>query len=212
MGLRSPSRPLLPFTEGLTVIPTLMVLSFVVPLAEAAEEVNQKARVERMGRERDKWIDRGVMEGREREWFFVSQWQLEEDTAVMEERESLMAWDCPPVEAAYWLPSREGAGHCWLLGRSFVRYLEDRLYYFDYWPVESDNLRLILEDAKFRVEVWGEILDANAPYRDRLGRRLHLQRLRELIGREQFEKGLLPAALPDAGYNSWWEEGTEEYE
>ena len=149
----------------------------------------------------DRWVTLGVMEDRERAWFFTHHFSLDGDSEIMEDRLRRMDPDCPQVD--YPLPSREVCFTNYRQAYTFVLYLRERLEY-NQWPSHEEELTLILLDVEWRMKVWSELGDAQAQWGSRSGKRLRLQKVRELIGREDFDLHRFPDPLPAAAINSEW--------
>jgi hypothetical protein len=136
------------------VIPTLMVLSFVVPLAEEAEH---RHRTQWQQIERDNWIALGVLEADE-QWYFHPEAldYLEDHIDLMKSRWDRMSPTCPPPEARFTLPPAEDCRRHYLRARQFINYLDARLP----WAVGREEwiIRQVKADAEWRKEVWELIL------------------------------------------------------
>jgi len=149
------------------------------------------------------WVAAGVMEEWEGEHFFKSPWTLDADEEVMETRARAIDPDCPPVTITGCFPDRKIARNNYSLAYQWVRYLEQRIE-CNPWPHHHEDLQALLVDARWRLRVWDELDELQLKRWDQTGRRVRLQRLRTLIGRDRFERLDLPNCVPEAAINSPW--------
>lgn len=185
--------------------PLLFSLLFTEPLSGW---VRDDLTTQSLVQAQDFWIGAGVMEESERKSFFATPWNFTDDWEVMKQREAEITLDTPL--ANYPLPPDELCRSNSWMGRKFVAYLRNRIQE-GREPAHEEALFLILWEAEWRLTVWTEIDDAHARFRDPLGKRLHLERLRTLIGPDHFDRCQFPDPLPRAAWNSEWDWNTNPY-
>lgn len=184
-----------------------MVASLLISCAITSgfKEMNIKVRTDVMFSRKQDMLNSGIMEPEEVSRYFVNQRDLEEDWGIMVNRMKQMEPDCPLSVEAIRLPNRTLAWNCYREARMFLDWLE---YVKFFYPPEVINT--IIADTTWRKEVWGLIADASvegAVY-SHDGRRLILQRLRSIMGKENYENSVWPDPLPDVAYSGlwrWWE-------
>jgi hypothetical protein len=164
------------------------------PVEEKFQQIEQERMLPVL---RDYWIAMGVLE--EYEYRFRSVWSLEMDVRDMQWRMENVPMDAPPFDAGLFLPETFTAlTHC-RDGHRYRQALEEVRPWLVEGP-ETAMLDAVIEDSKWRSDVWDLIYSCQSGHWSREGRRYHLHRLREAVGREAFEKGEFPDPLPPAAY------------
>lgn len=148
---------------------------------------------------RDYWIGLDLLdEDNTNRFRFL--FQLEDDLIEMEYRRETVRADCPPSLRTRELPSRDTAYQYVFLQNDFLRWAKMQRPFLA--PNQQTQLDLIVDDCELRNTVWYMILNCQQP--DFHGRRVYLQELRDLVGAEDFDRGLIPHPLPLAVTNSGW--------
>lgn len=155
-------------------------------------------------------IEAGVMEEDERTLYFVhrtyqnsdsNRWAFESDRDLMLGRQKRMEPDCPTVELIALLPSYQSVWANRAEATQFIDYLNHCLRWDS--PAHAEVYHRLIAETEWRLEVWKQLSAARGwGYGD--GRRLALQKLRSMVGRERFERLEFPDPLPDCAYAQPW--------
>jgi hypothetical protein len=139
------------------------------------------------------WIATGVMEERERERFFTSEWAEGYHTGVMVDRANRTTAKTPPFSDRYGLPPKEWAWANVAACRRYLRWLE----WERPWATPQVKVRIDLaaDYTSKAMTVWSLVGDIQGSYCSDSARFL-LERLRTLVGEEDYAEWRLPTALP----------------
>lgn len=146
------------------------------------------------------WINLGIMEAAEKEYFFKYWQSIDFDWSTMIYRVSLMEPDCPEFYDKYRMP-KLNIGDQYRVSCRFVEYLEMEIMFSG--PTQQLLLWPLLKEQRWRRDLWWEICSVDEG-RSNEGTRIHLQNIRKMVGRDNYEKCIWPNALIDQGYNIDW--------
>lgn len=155
------------------------------------------------------WIVMGVLEPDEP--YFNTAYGVEYDVAAMVWRLENTPLDAPPFDARHTLPNSEVCFQNKQLIRRFQRFLEGRRPY-TIEGTESAEVDALIADCERRYLIWDSIHDCLYSWQGKEGRRNRMNTLRKLVGSEAFYSGDWPDPLPDAAYNSQWDDTEQQME
>jgi hypothetical protein len=159
--------------------------------------------------QREYWLALGVIE--EDEQYFKTWWRYARDLEEVEARFRDTPLDAPPLEAWRSLPDSPTAYRNYKIGYAYIRYLKNVVRPFLVEGRETATLDALVDDTQRRVDVWYAIYRCGGNYSGVVGRRAEMHLLREVVGREAFERGEWPDPLPPAAYLHYWEDDTQQW-
>lgn len=187
------------------IVAASLLASSLIPNMEAVKELQKQYLYDAMIAFRQDMLMSNIMDEEEIGRYFVHPHRFEDDKEVMVDRMKKMKPNCPPWFDYKRLPPHSIAMKHYWLSRQFLDWLIMVRPY--YGPVEQLTIDLNIEECKWRLQVWDLIGDASVEYGNcwrNEGRRIMLQRLRELIGTEPYNECKWPNPLPDIAYSGLW--------
>jgi hypothetical protein len=146
------------------------------------------------------WVEQRVIEPDED--MFKYKWRLNYDLDNLKHRLDNITVDTPAVETQHYFPPTEILIEGDYIMNRFEEYL-DALEPFLVGE-ELEDMALIRKDLEWRRKVYNTAYGCRSSNAGWEGRRLKLQKLMNLIGKDNFYAGKFPHPLPLAGQNSPW--------
>jgi hypothetical protein len=138
-------------------------------------------------------IDWEILDPRETRYVLVKPEDFQEDMDFLRKRRNDLD-DAPKVSESDRLPSRQLVNDCIRFNRAYRKNLETRLMW------ESDRANVIgeaIRETEKLYKIWDAIRDAKCEFHYITVRRLALNKLKETLGTELYDKGELPPYVPE---------------
>lgn len=173
-----------------------LALALIMPIIAIAEYDEHRNRMAALSGYLQHFLECDLIGESEAYYFFVHPEQIENDLLIMQWRIEAMKPDCPPRSDIFRLPSREVTYQNWLLAHRYMHRLEVLIPFIT--PAHWNEIIPMYLEQKRRYLIWNKLDDCYG-----YNARIHLQELRDLVGRDCYERGEWPEPVIPAAWGPW---------
>lgn len=133
-----------------------------------------------------------IMDPREKQYLFCKDEDFGKDLLYIRKRYEELA-GAPPLHDGMRLPERQLINDMLSFNRTYRTYLVDLL---EFYEVDDDDIREAIKETDLCYKIWDEARDARCEYYYITIKRRALKNVRELIGDDAWNAGVLPPHVP----------------